>query len=181
MARIATHRLCEDYRRLDVKAVARHSFLTGSGTLTWPDDSCVAVTGNGDFLKLAYVIDGKEFQERISLSKTPVHLGGHRSWFLCPGCDRRVAALYLAKWFRCRHCLDLRYASQRETPRFRAISRIQRIRKKLGGTGNLMKPRPTRPRYMHQRTYQRLLREDAEALQALASASYTMPWGTRVV
>ena len=169
MAREATHRVCEDHRRLDVGALNRGGLLSGSGTLTWPDGSRVAVTGNGDCLKLIYVIDGKETQERVSISKSPVHLGGYRSWFLCPGCDRRIAALYLAKRFRCRHCLDLRYASQRETPRFRAISRIQRVRKKLGGTGNLMKPRPSRPRYMHARTYQRLLREEDEAWQTYAS------------
>ena len=169
MAREATHRVCEDHRRLDVKALARHGLLTASGTLTWSDGNRVAITGNGDRVKLVYLIDGKKFQEQVSLSKTPVYLGGHRSWFLCPGCDRRVAALYFAKRFRCRHCLDLRYATQRETPRFRAISKIQRIRKKLGGTRNLMKPIPSRPRYMHHRTYQRLLRQEDEAWQAYAS------------
>ena len=168
MARIATHSVCEDHHRLDVRELARSGLLSGSGTISWPDGHHVTINREGDSVELSYVINGKEFQERISLSKTAVHLGGHRSWFLCPDCRRRIAALYFAKRFRCRHCLDLRYASQRETPRFRAISRIQRIRKKLGGSANLFDEQPSRPRYMHARTYERLVRKEAEAWQAYA-------------
>ena len=169
MAREATHEVCEDHRRLDVKALALHDLLTGSGTISWPDGNLVAVNGYGNSIRLTYSLDGKEIQEWVTISKTAVHLGGHRSWFQCPSCDRRVAALYFAKRFRCRHCHSLRYRSQRETARFRAISRIQKVRKKLGGTGNLMKPLPNRPRYMHVGTYQRLLREEDEAWQAYSS------------
>lgn len=169
MAREATHRVCEDHRRLDAGALARGGLLSGSGTLSWPGGTHVAVNGYGDSIELTYAIDGKDIQERLSIDKTAAHLGGHRAWFLCPGCGRRIAALYLAKRFRCRHCHDLRYASQRETPRFRAISRIQRIRVRLGGSRNLMKPLPARPRYMHNVTYQQLLSEEAEAWQAYIS------------
>jgi hypothetical protein len=170
MARIATHSTCESHHRLDVRELARSGLLNGTGTLTWGNGPCVTVNGYSDSLKLEYVIDGEKFHEQISLIKTRVHLGGHRSWFLCPGCDRRIAALYFVKRFRCRHCLDLRYQSQRDTPRFRAISRIQRARMKLGGTGNLTKPLPTRPRYMHACTYQRLVREEKAAWESYASA-----------
>jgi len=170
MARMATHRVCEDHHRLDVGALNRGGLLNGSGTLTWPDGHHVTVIGYGDSLKLEYVIDGKKIQERVSLSKTAVHLGGHRSWFLCPGCNRRIASLYFMMQFRCRHCHDLRYRSQREAPRFRAISRIQRTRKKMGGSENLLQPRPSRPRYMHALTYARLVRKETEAWQAYACA-----------
>jgi hypothetical protein len=169
MAREATHRVCEDHQRLSIGDLARGGLLTGSGTLTWSGGSGVAIDGSDDHIKLTYAVDGKKVQERISISKTPVHLGGRRSWFVCPGCDRRIAALYFAGSFRCRHCHDLRYRSQRETPRHRAISRIQRARKKLGGSGTLMKPTPARPRYMHNVTYQRLLMEEVEAWQAYTS------------
>ena len=169
MARIATHRVCEDHYRLDVGALARGGLLTSSGTLTWSDGTNIAVSGHGNSLSLTFAVDGDAVVKRISISKTPVHLGGHRSWFICPGCDRRIAALYLVKQFRCRHCHNLRYASQRETPRFRAIDKIQRIRKKLSGSTNLMNLQPSRPRYMHAQTYQRLLGEEAAAWQAYAS------------
>ena len=157
--------MCEDHHRLDVRELARSGLLNGTGTLTWGNGPCVTVNGDGHSVALSYDINGKKFQERVSISKTAVHLGGHRSWFLCPGCNRRIAALYFVKRFRCRHCLDLRYQSQRDTPRFRAISRIQRVRRKTGGTEDLMTPLPSRPRYMHNSTYQRLLREEAEAWQ----------------
>ena len=169
---MATHGVCENHHRLDVGALARSGLLNGSGSLSWSDTASISVQGYGDAVKLSYATDGKEVQQRISIDKTPVHLGGYRSWFLCPGCDRRIAALYLSKNFRCRHCHDLRYASQRETPKFRAISRIQRVRKKLTGNGNLVKPRPKRPRYMHSRTYLRILKEEEEAWQA-----YAPTWG----
>ena len=168
MARISSHTTCECHHRLDVGALNRSGLLSGSGTLIWPDGHHVTINGDGDSVELSYAINGEAITERVSLSKTAVHLGGHRSWFRCPGCDRRIAALYFAKRFRCRHCLDLRYASQRETPRFRVISRIQRVRKKLGGSANLFDEQPSRPRYMHARTYERLVRKEAEAWQAYA-------------
>ena len=173
MAGAATHRTCESYHRLDVRSLARDGLLTGSGTVTWSRGDHVTraaeVHGDGDSIRLAYVIGGQEIEERVALTSTPVHLGGHRFWFLCPGCDRRVAILYGGKRFRCRHCLDLRYASQREGKRHRAISRIQRVRMKLGGTGNLTQPRPPRPRYMHARTFERLIMQENKAWQAYAS------------
>ena len=168
MARIATHKVCEDHYRLDVRELTCSGLLSGSGTIIWPDGHHVAISGCDGSVKLTYAIGVEKTIERISISKTAVHLGGHRSWFLCPGCNRRIAALYFVMQFRCRHCHDLRYRSQRETPRFRTISRIQRARRRFGGTGNLTKPLPTRPRYMHTSTYQRLVREEAEAWQAYA-------------
>ena len=174
MAREATHATCESYHRLDVRVLARDGLLSGTGTITWTNGdsvtASVSVSGDGDGITLTYVVAKQEIKERISLSNTPLHLGGYRSWFLCPGCDRRVAVLYGGKRFRCRHCLNLRYQSQRETPRFRAISRIQRVRKKLGGTDNLLQPALGRPRYMHCRTYQQLIREEAEAWLSYASS-----------
>jgi hypothetical protein len=169
MAREATHRVCEDYRRLNIGALARDGLFDGSGTFTWPDGSHVAVNGYEDSIVLTYAINGEKTQERVSISKTAVHLGGHRSWFLCPGCSRRIAALYISQRFRCRHCHGLRYRSQRESPRFRAISRIQKVRKKLGKSASPTEQAPSRPRYMHHRTYQWLIREEEAAWKAYAS------------
>jgi hypothetical protein len=170
MGREATHRTCESYRRLDVRELARGGLLTGSSTITWSRSGrvtgTISVCGDGESITLAYVADGEEIEERVRLSQTRVHFGGTRSWFLCPGCDRRVGVLYGGSRFRCRHCHNLRYASQREPQSFRAIAKIQRVQLKLGGSADLSQPTPIRPRYMHHRTYQRLLREEAAALQA---------------
>jgi hypothetical protein len=170
MARTATHTTCEDHHRLDVRELARDGLLTSSGTVTWSRSGrvtgTISVEGDGHGVSLAYAIDGMKFVERVSLDKTAVHLGGYRPWFLCTTCERRVAVLYGGERFRCRHCHGLRYASQREGKRHRAISRIQRVRSKLSGTADLTQPIPSRPRYMHHRTYQRLVEEETAAWQA---------------
>ena len=73
-------------------------------------------------------------------------------------CSRRVAKLYLRTpaLFACRQCCGLAYASQSENPRYRAISRVQKLRMRLGGSANLLKPFPKKPRGMHRWTYYRL-------------------------
>jgi hypothetical protein len=73
--------------------------------------------------------------------------------------------LYLrdAAGFACRHCCGLAYRSQQETPRHRAISRVQKLRMRLGGSANLLKRFPKRPRGMHRLTYYRL---SAQAMAA---------------
>lgn len=52
----------------------------------------------------------------IYLVSTPCNYGGVRWWFACPGCQRRVQALYIntkkGTKPECRHCLDLNYGTQ---------------------------------------------------------------------
>ena len=173
MARTATYQTCESHHRLDVRELARDGLLQGSGTITWSRGNritgAVSVNGNGNEVTLTYVSEGDKINEKVRLDKTPVHFGGTRSWFLCGGCEGRVGVLYGGKYFRCRHCHNLRYASQRESKKFRAISKVRRIRRKLRGSANLLNSRPDRPRYMHKRTYARLVREEEAAWQAVTS------------
>jgi hypothetical protein len=54
-------------------------------------------------------------QQWVGTQTTPCTLGGHRYWFTCPRCDRRVAILYrVNKDFACRYCHVLAYACQKE-------------------------------------------------------------------
>jgi hypothetical protein len=99
----------------------------------------------------------------VPLSWTPCNFGGWRPWFVCPGvvegvsCGRRVAKLYLkGRYFLCRHCHDLAYSSQQEAHRHAALRRCQRIRQKLGGSANMTKPFPGKPKGTHLKTYLRL-------------------------
>ena len=105
-------------------------------------------------------------KEPVSLEWTPCNFGGERPWFVCPGdrCGRRVAILYgPGKYFLCRHCYDLRYESQREDKGHRALRRAQKIRQRLGGSANMTKPFPEKPKGMHHDTYMRLFWEHHEA------------------
>jgi hypothetical protein len=104
--------------------------------------------------------------EPVSLEWTACNFGGARPWFVCPGaeCGRRVAILYgPGRYFLCRHCYGVVYDSQRENGMNRALRRAQAIRERLGGSANMTKPFPEKPKGMHWRTYERLWWEHHEA------------------
>jgi hypothetical protein len=108
----------------------------------------------------------EDVQEHVPLSWTACNFGGERPWFVCPGagCGRRVAVLYgPGRHFLCRHCYDLVYESQRENGMYRTLHKAQAIRERLGGSTNMTKPFPERPKGMHHDTYWRLREEHDEA------------------
>lgn len=114
----------------------------------------------------SYDNDWEDVEEPVWLTWAPCNYGGRRPWFLCPGsgCGRRVGKLYVAgKYFLCRHCYDLAYQSQRETARYRLMTKAQNIRRRLGGSGGLAEPFPEKPKGMHWKTYYRLWEESEEA------------------
>ena len=117
-------------------------------------------------LKRDGLIDqGQEQLESIaSLAWTSCNFGGSRPWFLCPGCDQRVAILYwdeeemTAGELLCRRCLDLGYQSQREGLIARAKRRVEKARLRLAPDGG-------RPKGMHHATFLKLTQEYREALE----------------
>lgn len=123
----------------------------------------------------------KSVEQRVPITWTPCHLGGRRPWFVCPvyydgrRCGRRAAVLYGAgELFACRQCYDLAYTSQQERPMRRGIGQAQKIRMRLGGSGNLCEPFPEKPKRMHWRTYLRL-QARAEAAEHFSNV-LTMEW-----
>jgi len=107
--------------------------------------------------------DWKCVEQRVPVTWTACHLGGHRPWFVCRGsssgryCGRRVAVLYGAgELFACRRCYGLTYASQREALYLRDAGKAQKIRMQLGGSPVMSDAFPARPKGMHWRTYNRL-------------------------
>ena len=107
----------------------------------------------------------KSTEQRVPLTWTACHLGGHRPWFVCSVCSngrycgRRAAVLYGAgELFACRRCYGLAYASQNEAVHHRGLGRARKIRMLLGGSPNLLEEFPERPKGMHRRTYGQLRR-----------------------
>lgn len=99
----------------------------------------------------------------MGIVRAASRLGGTRPHFTCPGaensipCGRRVVKLHMAgRYFLCRHCYRLGYASQRETDWERAARRANKIKERLGGGAGLVAPLPPRPKGMWRRTYKRL-------------------------
>ncbi len=71
----------------------------------------------------------------------------------------------------CRKCGGLSYESQNEPRHFRALRKAQKIRVRLGGSANMTEPFPSRPRYMHRRTYQHLKRQYEAAVEQYVGAA----------
>ena len=108
----------------------------------------------------------EDVREPVELALTACNFGGQRLWFICPGagCGRRVAVLYgSGRYFLCRHCYDLVYESQKENEMHCALRRAKAIRERLGGSANMTKPFPERPKGMHHETYWRPREEHDEA------------------
>ncbi len=166
----------EDHLSADVRRWHRRGLLEPgtSFTASWgriQGDSSIGVLVLGmpgepaDAVRLSYSqgITGEEKKDvayRVPLDWTSCNFGGARPWFVCPGmrCGRRAALLYLGgRYFLCRGCQDLSYASQRERGgSVPALHRCQRIRRKLGGSPSMSEPFPEKPKGMHWKTYWRL-------------------------
>ena len=113
--------------------------------------------------------------EIIALERTPCHYGGERVWCRCPGCGSRRAVLYnLYGGFRCVPCTGLAYSSTRDDRLAQLNRRAAWITQRLHaepdwvGSGRIA---PCKPKGMHWRTYDRLVRE-WRAIQAEAESRY---------
>ena len=124
--------------------------------------------GRATGLRLAYTVtaSGSEpevVSQQVDLTWTACYYGGHRPWFVCPRCGRRVAILYGRSRFGCRACQRLAYPSQNESAADRQMRKAQAIRERLGGSPDLSRPFPPKPPRMHWRTYARLREQASEA------------------
>ncbi len=114
----------------------------------------------------------RPIQETISLDRTQQHLGGERLWFRCPGCWKRRRVLYGGELFRCRKCYGATYPSQYEPLQERLITRAQNIRMKLGASGSIDEPFPSKPKFMRWNTYNRLEKQDEVAQEMFLAILY---------
>ncbi len=174
-----------DYRSIDVRRFKREGVLRPGywGGWQWSRDgeviASIQIRTEQDRIMLTYRHrsggeDWKDEQYPVYLDWTDCHLGGQRSWFLCPalGCGRRVAILYGGGIFACRHCYQLSYASSREEFHDRAARRADRLRAKLGWEPGILNGEGYKPKWMRWRTFDRLSAQHDEfvgrSLQAMA-------------
>lgn len=101
---------------------------------------------------------------RVSLSFTQTQFNGERVWFYCPymQCGRRVRKLYIAQRLGCRHCLELSFQSKNESHSERMARKADKIRLKLGWQEGIFHPEGCRPKGMHQRTFESLVKRYRE-------------------
>jgi hypothetical protein len=161
---------------LDVNQLSEKGWLRPgrSGTCRW-------IVGNEVFsinlrtvaerLHLTYTLrvgDGEceEIVEIIPIVHARCRFGGSRAYFICPGpkhgtdCGRRITKLHLShRYFLCRHCNKLAYASQYEQPWQRALRRANKLKHRLGIDVGIAEPFPEKPKGMWTRTYGCLLNE----------------------
>jgi hypothetical protein len=186
----------DEVKRLDVRWLHRQGYLQPwvRATVTWhrgghqTGSVSVAMVDGRLVVQCRYRQRGTEAWEDvrqvITLAWTACHYGGQRPWFLCPGCQRRVAVLCGdGKWFLCRHCYQLPYGSQQETAEGRLLRKVRKLRERLGASINLLEPLWTKPKGMHWRTFDRLVQEEEAAQRAQLVLMHTVidrleAWGT---
>jgi hypothetical protein len=132
--------------------------------------SYTARVGNGEREVIA---------ETIPVVRLRCRFGGSRAYFICPGagdgteCGRRITKLHLSRrYFLCRYCNHLAYASQYEQRWERALRRANKLKQRLGIDVGIAEPFPDKPRGMWVRTYGYLLNKILQA-EILANETET--------
>jgi hypothetical protein len=119
---------------------------------------------SGPFLELAHQTrdwrgGAQDVRYRVGLIWSVPTYGGRRWWFQCPRTYRKATKLYLPNggcYFWSRQAYRLGYACQREVPRDRAVRKLRKPDRALGGEGDgIPDEPPCKPQWMRWRTYDR--------------------------
>ena len=125
-------------------------------------------------IDLAYSYRGRSYRYSIQLTKTSCNYGNFRHWWLCPSCSNRVAVLYCAGTYVCRHCIGANYGSQLQQPIDRLFSRADAIRQRLGWRSGIAYGNGSKPKGMHSKTFDRLVNEHDRIVQRICGATMQM-------
>ncbi len=161
-----------DSMPLDIRKITRKDLLVPGNSFSWQwlvnDRQVAGISIRVDFnqgMTLSYRMKstGEVVEQRVQTQASACHLGGQRHWFTCPRCSKRVAVLYApGRYFACRQCGGLGYATQKEGAGDRASSRADKLRKRLGWQAGILNGDGAKPKGMHWQTYQRIkIRHDA--------------------
>lgn len=162
----------EHFRKLDVNSLNRAGCLEDGkcGNWVWSRDgeevARIGYRSEGHRLVLDYRFrqygdDWESVTMFAGITYADCNYGSQRPYFRCPGvvngrsCGRRVAKLFAGgKYFLCRHCYNIGYASQSEPRYDRMLRRANKLRQALGGEPGTAHWIAPKPKGMHQRTYQ---------------------------
>jgi hypothetical protein len=124
-----------------------------STTCQWTDgNEVINLRAEAKRLHLSYTVrvgDGEsaDVTETVGIAQLRCRFGGTRPYFICPGpgdgakCGRRVIKLRLSRrYFLCRHCNQLAYASQYEEAWQRACRRANKLKQRLGMDVGIAEP-----------------------------------------
>ncbi len=155
-----------DSMPLDIRKIARKDLLVPGSSFSWQwtvngrqvaSINIRVAFDHGMVLSYRTKCTSEEVEQRVQTQTSPCHLGGQRHWFTCPRCNRRVAVLYApSRYFACRPCGGLGYATQKEGAGDRASTRADKLRKRMGWEAGILNGDGSKPKGMHWKTYQRI-------------------------
>ena len=129
------HRLkAENASALDVKYLSKHGHLDEGNwkRLYWKQYGEDRLDGLVKAYKSHITVDIGLSTHVIFLTTTPCHLGGHRHWFSCPRCGKRMGVLYFRRgYFACRHCQKIAYQSQSGNAQDRMVWKYHTLHDKV--------------------------------------------------
>jgi hypothetical protein len=142
---------------LDVRELVKQAVfaIPRRGTLRWWDSSHRAVAeliyqSSSHGMSVSYWLAGRRISQDLEIRAFACNFGGYRYFFECPLCSQLASLLYMrVPAFGCRRCNDVAYASQFE-------DHIDRLRRRQYNIDRRLGPNLTRPKGMHQSTYDRL-------------------------
>lgn len=165
----------QDSMPLDIRKITRKGLLVPGNRFSWqwtvnerPVAGISLRVDYGKSIVLAWRTKSKNevVEQRVQTQTSPCHLGGHRHWFTCPACSKRVAVLYApGRNFACRQCCRLGYATQKEGIGDRASTKADKLRKRLGWEAGILNGDGAKPIGMHWKTYWRLKSQHDQLVQ----------------
>ena len=120
---------------VDLAWLRRRDMLTPGKTasLAWSkcghETGSIRIVAELDGVRLLYRATARDgapidVNELVPFVYTPTQFGGRRAWFQCLACKRGCRVIYGGRYFRCRRCYGLAYASQRESYFQRALDQL---------------------------------------------------------